>query len=352
MQTARVGESATIVLDPVERFSSGVHGFRIPLGVGWKDIFTGGGLVEGWMTIEVRQPDSRWNYPAMRDGGVLVRLTEDFTARFSRAETRLLDMIPESADADFVDSAIGIGKTFTDPWGLTVKALQKVGDAVQVQVTVPREYLDTPHIFIRYPAEDEVFHQRDYFIVSNHCFDDTGCVQARYYWDGKLLGTHNAPEDDGSSFYYSWDTTQEQDGPHTVEVRALDADGNEGSSSVTVLVDNTPPVATITTPANGAVVYGAVPVKFEARDAQGLFQARLSLDGTVVKTIQPRPFVSFITETWTWDATTAQDGSHELQVKAEDRAGNQHTSAVQVTVVSQFSYPLSVKNGINVISLP
>ena len=63
--------------------------------------------------------------------------------------------------------------------------------------------------------------------------DETGVTGLSYFLDGKLLGTASP-----SSSSYSWDSTKTSNGPHTLAVTAVDAAGNKGQSSVSIVVDN------------------------------------------------------------------------------------------------------------------
>ncbi len=91
--------------------------------------------------------------------------------------------------------------------------------------------------------------------------------------------------------------------------------------------DTTAPVASITSPANGATVSGTVAVAASATDAFGVTKVEFFLDGALQATDTTAPY------SWSWATTTTANGSHSLVAKAYDAAGNVGTSAtVNVTV--------------------
>ena len=91
--------------------------------------------------------------------------------------------------------------------------------------------------------------------------------------------------------------------------------------------DTTAPVASITSPANGATVSGTVEVAATATDAVGVTKVEFLLDGALQATDTTPPY------TWTWATPASADGGHSLVAKAYDAAGNVGTSStVGVTV--------------------
>jgi len=91
--------------------------------------------------------------------------------------------------------------------------------------------------------------------------------------------------------------------------------------------DTTKPTTSITAPANGATVSGTVSVTASASDNVGVTKVEFYLDGALKSTDTSSPY------SWSWDTTTATNGSHSLTSKAYDAALNTKTStAVSVTV--------------------
>jgi Big-like domain-containing protein len=64
--------------------------------------------------------------------------------------------------------------------------------------------------------------------------DDVAVARVEFWLDGALQGT-----DLTSPYSWSWDTTASSNGPHTLETKAFDVAGNQGSSTiVSVTIDN------------------------------------------------------------------------------------------------------------------
>lgn len=96
--------------------------------------------------------------------------------------------------------------------------------------------------------------------------------------------------------------------------------------------DTTLPTVSITAPANGATVSGTLSVTATAADNVGVTKVEFYLDGVLKSTDMVSAY------SWSWDSTTATNGSHSLTAKAYDAALNVATStAVTVTVSNATS---------------
>ncbi|MES1215195.1 MAG: Ig-like domain-containing protein [Bacteroidota bacterium] len=92
-------------------------------------------------------------------------------------------------------------------------------------------------------------------------------------------------------------------------------------------VDATVPLISITSPANGATVSGAINVSVNASDNVGVTSVSLSIDGgSVVSSSSVSPFTN------TWNSATVTNGTHTLKVTASDASGNKSTNSIQVNV--------------------
>lgn len=134
---------------------------------------------------------------------------------------------------------------------------------------------------------------------------------------------------------FSWDSTQVDDGDHTLEVRATDAHGAvvKTTRDVNVVNDrNEVPTVSFTDPPPGSEVRGTVTLEGEAGDADG------SLDRVEVR-LPPA-------DTWTaadgladwsheWNASAAETGNHTLRVRAVDDEGATTEETLTVTVVDE-----------------
>jgi peptidoglycan/xylan/chitin deacetylase (PgdA/CDA1 family) len=111
----------------------------------------------------------------------------------------------------------------------------------------------------------------------------------------------------------------------TISYIAVDVAGNASTARSLVLrVDLTPPVVTITAPANGSRVSGTVHVTGTAQD--NVVLVTLYIDGAL------RNLGTASTFNFSWNTASATPGPHTIFVRATDQAGNQGQSAtVSVT---------------------
>jgi hypothetical protein len=164
--------------------------------------------------------------------------------------------------------------------------------------------------------------------VSASASDNVGVTKVEFYLDGALQST-----DTTSPYSWSWNTTASTNGSHTLQSKAYDAAGNVGSStSISVTVSNstgdtTPPTTSITAPTSGATVSATTTVSASASDNVGVTKVEFYLDGALQSTDTTSPY------SWSWNTTTSANGSHSLQSKAYDAAGNVGSStSISVTV--------------------
>ncbi len=106
------------------------------------------------------------------------------------------------------------------------------------------------------------------------------------------------------------------EGEHTLLVRASDTAANEGSSaSIPFTIDNTPPLISVVGVADGDVLAHVVTPAISISD-EHLRTTTILLDG------QP----------WVSGTTIATDGAHDLDVEADDLAGNSSSTHVRFTL--------------------
>ena len=158
--------------------------------------------------------------------------------------------------------------------------------------------------------------------VSANANDNVAVAHVDFYDGSTLVGTD-------SSAPYSVPWTANGDGPHTLTVTAFDTAGLSGTDTRTVAVDNTPPTATVTSPAGGTVS-GTVSITADSADpapGSGVASVQFLVDGTVIATDTTAPYST------SWNSATTANGSHAIAVRATDTAGNTVTSgAVQINV--------------------
>lgn len=147
--------------------------------------------------------------------------------------------------------------------------------------------------------------------------------------DGEAQG---AESETAAAWEYRLDTTQVEDGTHSVLVRAEDGAQTVGLFTSTINIDNTPPILELTQPGDGDSVSGSFTIDGRSDDSAPaevrLVAQPLSYDGNgstpeitgeemVLATFdQPGPFAYVV------DASNILPGWFNLRVEAEDRAGN------------------------------
>ena len=123
----------------------------------------------------------------------------------------------------------------------------------------------------------------------------------------------------------TWTFTGLNEGTHLLRLRACDKAGNVGTTYVTFTVDLTPPVVSITSPRDGAVVSSSkINVSWEGYDAlsgAGYYQVRV--DGSEWQNVSLKTHYEF---------DNLKEGNHTITVKMYDVAGNSATASVGITV--------------------
>jgi thermitase len=160
--------------------------------------------------------------------------------------------------------------------------------------------------------------------------DNVGVRKVVLYAGGLKVG-----EDSVSPYQFSWNSTNEPDGPVTLIAYAYDEAGNEGSSGAhPVIVDNvpdiedtTPPTVDIVDPQDGSTVSGTVQVIVHAADDVSLALVKLYIDGNLVASSNVSPL------SYSWNTRKAS-GSPLLKAVAMDGANLTAEVQIQVTVGS------------------
>jgi hypothetical protein len=113
--------------------------------------------------------------------------------------------------------------------------------------------------------------------------------------------------------------------------------------------DTTPPTTSITSPASGSTLSGSITVSATASDNIGVTRVELWMDGALKATATAAPY------SFTWNTTASTNGSHTLQTKAYDAAGNVGDSSIVTVTVSNLapsSLAVSITNPKNGGTVP
>jgi hypothetical protein len=233
----------------------------------------------------------------------------------------------DGADLGALDTTSPYQVTWSSPTDgahiLTAIAQDNAGHsttATSVSVTVGSG--SPPVVALTAPAEGALLAGSS-ILVSAVASDASGIVGVQFLLDGVDLG----PMDTSNDYEATW--SNPTDGPHVLSAIARDAAGHTTTAaSVSVVVDNTDPVTTLTAPTGGSIVSGtAVAVSATATDNDVVVGVQFKLNGANLgseDTTAPYELA--------WNSTTATDGLHALAASTRDRAGHQTTSTVSVTV--------------------
>lgn len=120
------------------------------------------------------------------------------------------------------------------------------------------------------------------------------------------------------------------EGSHTATATLTNLANNTASATASFIVDTTPPLISITSPANNATLTAtSVKVNGTASDANGITSVVVSIDSG------PASATSFDPTTGKWTLqTTLTNGTHTIKATATDMAGNKVTASISVKVLS------------------
>jgi hypothetical protein len=151
-----------------------------------------------------------------------------------------------------------------------------------------------------------------------------GVVNSKLFLDNTVIATASAETVSSS-------VNTVPDGNHVFSAEFLDGAGNKAIVTRPVTFDNAPPVVTITSPRDGAVVNGSLgTISFSVAEAYGIASTQLIVDGKPTSlTARDNQF--------TLSPPLNINGSHALTVKATDSAGN----------VSQRTHSIEIYNGVD-----
>ena len=230
-------------------------------------------------------------------------------------------------DGSAVDTNIPASQTSYTLTGLgdgshtiEVRAVDNAGNTGSDSVSIT---VDTtpPTITISSPNDGDIFDTDTITVTWSGSDSTTGIDHYEIYDNGNAVDT-NIP-----ASQTSYTLTGLGDGSHTIEVRAVDGAGNTGSDSVSITVDTTAPTVTITSPSDGAILDNStVVVQWSGSDATtGIDHYELYLDGSPVDTNIPSSQNSYT-------LSGLGDGSHTIEVRAVDGAGNTGSDSVSITI--------------------
>ena len=196
------------------------------------------------------------------------------------------------------------------PHRLVARAEDEAGNVAEDDLIIIVDNT-APDIAIISPEEESYLAGTQEVVVQ---VEDDNLVYAELYLSGLLSARWEEP----GQYTIEWNTTLVPDGVYRLVLVAEDGAGNRAEVAITVIVDNTAPVAEILSPEPGSLLSGTVDVLVYYHDAN-LENASLYLDGT------PLSLEGFKI---TLDTAKLPDGPHTLELVVRDRAGNEAVATV------------------------
>jgi hypothetical protein len=214
---------------------------------------------------------------------------------------------------------------------LTATVVDRQGRTTTSPAVTVTTDLSPPTVALTTPANGAVLGNTGGVTVTATASDNQAVARVELY-DGTTLIA--APT--SAPYSATWNTAAVPLGSHTLKARAFDTAGNATDSAtitVTVIVDVTAPTVSLTAPASGATVSGAVTVSANASDNVAVARVDFYDGAKLIATDTSSPY------SVSWDTTAVAAGSHTLTARASDTAGNAATSAARTVTVKDVTAP-------------
>jgi len=224
------------------------------------------------------------------------------------------------------------GSLANGSYALTVTAKDDANNSGSNSVTVTLSNPDTtaPAVMINSPASGTTVSGT--VTVSGTATDNVGVSAVTMSTGGPSTPCALA----GANYSCTWNTGSTPNGSYTITVTAKDAANNSASSSVNVTLDNdtTPPVVTISSPGNGAMVSGTVTITGTAVDNVGVSSVAMATGGPSTPCA-----LAGTNYSCTWSTGSSANGNYTITVTAKDAANNTSSSSVSVALNNDTTPP-------------
>lgn len=216
------------------------------------------------------------------------------------------------ADASAIERALRIGGWHL-PW-VTRFTADGTLDATSSRTALLTLDTTPPTISVTSAPSEPVRGTISVTVTTN---DDRGVQRVEALSGGKILTAVTAPA--GTTRILGPSTLNVSSylvTANTLTLRAVDLAGNTTSTSVTITPDNTPPTLVISTPASSPLRGNATITVSTTDSGSGVAATELWRSGAKITTTTTSPWGLAL------DTTTIADGTHTLEVRSIDRAGN------------------------------
>ena len=176
-----------------------------------------------------------------------------------------------------------------------------------------------PSVTIEQPSNGAYVDGEVEIIIS--ASDDIGVLNVQIFIDNALVA-----EDKMAPYKVTWDTTEFDEGAHTIKAIAYDTSDQMGQIQIQVTVDRTPPQVEILSPTWEEIYNDLVPIDIEALDNFVVQYVEVWVDGDEVVVFEETPY------TFDFDSTDIWGGEHKLEVMAVDGAGHMEWADMWFTI--------------------
>lgn len=158
--------------------------------------------------------------------------------------------------------------------------------------------------------------------ITANAQDDQGVTRVEFYEGGTLIGT-----DTEAPYILERTYTAAQNGPRTIVIRAYDAQGNVGETTINFTVNvDAPPTVSLSLSQTALTRDGTLTVTATAQDDRGISKVEFYVDGVLRATDTQAPYTTALT------FTTRDNGPRVITVRAYDTAGQTAEATQTVSV--------------------
>jgi len=148
--------------------------------------------------------------------------------------------------------------------------------------------------------------------------DDIGVLKVQFFIDNALVS-----EDNTVPYKVEWDTSEFDEGAHTIKTIAYDTADQMGLLQIQVTVDRTPPELNLLSPGAGIPYHDVVPFEADATDNFKVDRVEFLIDGDDPIVLSEAPY------TMDLDATEWASGTYDFEAVAFDGADHTDSMAAQ-----------------------
>lgn len=227
------------------------------------------------------------------------------------------DMIFNSATGHY---AANLSTTMLPEGQKTIEivATDKAGNTAKSSITLTVD--NTPPVALIGTPLNNTYHAGT--VKINITGQDANLDRTELYANDSILTEWN----NGITQVYAWNTVNYPDGTYTVLLKVYDKARHLSQSHITIIIDNTKPTLTISSPENYAIVKGAIMVKFSAWDeSRVLVNTSLSIDDHA-------PVIVTSPDSIQLDTINLTDGLHVIRLSAMDLLGNRAETSTSIIV--------------------